>query len=156
MLWPRTNVISQRSRLMCAQSVCLRYAFYCWRVFEWYFTQSLLMTVAIRPIHWHQYLFILWFLSVYLFPSAYIYTIIVEDSRPYSFGHLVLSHLAHVCVLMLRPFSAELVMFPNFEFLTPLDTSILLKLKSYLRRCRKIFSHHSSDSLSYMCLFVWL
>ena len=38
--------------------------------------------------------------------------------------HLVLSHLGLAFVLMLRPFSPELVMFSDFEFWTSLGTSI--------------------------------
>ena len=44
----------------------------------------------------------------------------------FSSGHLVLSHLELAFVLMLRPLSPELVMFPDFEFRTSPGTSILL------------------------------
>ena len=44
----------------------------------------------------------------------------------YYSGHLVLSHLGLAFVLMLIPFSPELVLFSDFEFRTSLETSILL------------------------------
>ena len=55
-----------------------------------------------------------------------------EDA--FSSGHLVLSLLGPAFVLMLRPFSPDLVMFSNFEFRTSISTSILLteKLKNLL------------------------
>ena len=43
--------------------------------------------------------------------------------------HLVLSHLGLTFVLMLRPFSPELVMFSDFEFRTSHGTSILLTIR---------------------------
>ena len=41
-------------------------------------------------------------------------------------GHMVLSHLGLAFVLMLSPFSPELVMFPDLEFRSSLGTSNLL------------------------------
>ena len=45
----------------------------------------------------------------------------------YTSGHLVLSHLGLAFVLMLRPFSTKLVMFPDFAFLISFGISISLK-----------------------------
>ena len=38
----------------------------------------------------------------------------------------------HLFVLMLRPFSHELVIFPDFEFQTPLGISILIDKQFYV------------------------
>ena len=53
-----------------------------------------------------------------------------------SSAHLVLSHLGLAFFLILRPFSPELVMFPDFEFWTSLGTTIslysLLMIRNFL------------------------
>ena len=52
----------------------------------------------------------------------------MKSYKMYYSEHLILSHLGLASVLMLRPFSHERVIIPDFEFRTSLGTSILLSI----------------------------